>query len=363
MPVPVTAAPESGFSPQYLAVVQRYAAGDRGTAVAEITAWPDSRLKNETKVAAKLGTAAQRCSEAAPAERHTECSAAFLGGSWTSAALMLHTDAALGARETGRFLPLQESAALRLAGLVKYQPTGRLFVGTWFLAVAASVERRADWSGALWWAERGLHEIPETLDLYLVIASVEEILASLVPVRLPPSAFSDPDSRRLREQLSDSKDRRQHLERAQRAVLEVLREQPDRLDARLRLGRIAWQLGRAAEAHVSFEAVLAARPAPREAYLAHLFLGRLLEDEGRLQDAGRAYGAAIALDQRCQSARVALSHIYLQLGDAPSARRELATALGYAGRRKAPDQFWAYPWGPSIRSDALLAALRHRLSS
>jgi tetratricopeptide (TPR) repeat protein len=109
--------------------------------------------------------------------------------------------------------------------------------------------------------------------------------------------------------------------------------------------------------------VLARGPASRTGFLAHLFLGRIHEDAGRLDDAARSYEAALALDPHAQSARLALSHVRLRLGSPGVARREVEESVRDAGRRSQPDAYWLYPWGPSVGVEERLEALRQEASS
>jgi Tfp pilus assembly protein PilF len=135
------------------------------------------------------------------------------------------------------------------------------------------------------------------------------------------------------------------------------------VEARLRLGRVAARLGDTAMARSTLEEVLAREPPAETAFLAHLFLGRLDENAGRLPEAVRSYEAALALDTRSQSARLALSHVHLRLGDAALARAEVETALSDVGRRPELDWYWLYPWGPSVGAEDRLEALRREASS
>jgi cytochrome c-type biogenesis protein CcmH/NrfG len=108
--------------------------------------------------------------------------------------------------------------------------------------------------------------------------------------------------------------------------------------------------------------VLARSSARDTVFLAHLFLGRINEDAGRLDDAARAYEAALALHPRCQSARLALSHLLWRRGDAAGARREVEAALQPAGEGQHRDPFWQYPWGTGVGAEERLEALRREVS-
>jgi tetratricopeptide (TPR) repeat protein len=138
---------------------------------------------------------------------------------------------------------------------------------------------------------------------------------------------------------------------------------PSLLDARIRLGRVSWRLGQTAEARSMLEEVLTRGLDAKQVFLAHLFLGRIDEDARRFEDARAHYEAALDVDPRAQSARLALSHLRLRRGEAAGARAEVETALSSAGRRLQQDAFWVYPWGPAAGVTERLEALRREASS
>ena len=90
-------------------------------------------------------------------------------------------------------------------------------------------------------------------------------------------------------------------------------------------------------------------------YLAHLFLGRVHETEGRLEAAEEQYALAFALDP-AQSAAVPLSHLLQLKGESEEARAVLEGALREARGRTLPDFFWVYSFGPSTAHDRVARA-------
>ncbi len=207
--------------------------------------------------------------------------------------------------------------------------------------------------------------------MLLVLGSIEETVGAQASFRVTDEALIDPHTEndgevyntRGQSELLHRREVRRHLDRAQGALRSAAAADPSLLEPRLRLGRLAWRRGETAEARSALEDVLARKPDARTAFLAHLFLGRLDEDAGRLDDAARSYEAALALDPHSQSARLALSHVRLRGGDATGARADVETTVGSAGRRPQPDAFWLYPWGPSIGAEERLEALRREASS
>jgi len=329
---PAGLAAQSGvLSPAYESVVRRYAAGDRQGAVANLADWPEGRLRDEFTALRALVQASLACPGG--------CGAANV---WQripiEAALMLHSDAAQEVRGEGRLPRLHESAAVEIARLMKQDPSRRTFARRWYEAMAGLAQGENRWGEALEWAERGLEDYPDSAGMHLVLGSIEETLGARLGFRA-------------------------HLERAERALRSAVAADPSLVEARLRLGRVCWRLGETTEARSFLQDVLDRKPERETALLAHLFLGRLDEDAGRLDEATQAYEAALALDPSAQAARIALSHVRLRRGDTASARAEAETALGFSGYRLRQDPFWLYPWGPSVGVEERLEALRREASS
>jgi tetratricopeptide (TPR) repeat protein len=329
---PAGLAAQSGvLSPAYESVVRRYAAGDRQGAVANLADWPEGRLRDEFTALRALVQASLACPGG--------CGAANV---WQripiEAALMLHSDAAQEVRGEGRLPRLHESAAVEIARLMKQDPSRRTFARRWYEAMAGLAQGENRWGEALEWAERGLEDYPDSAGMHLVLGSIEETLGARLGFRA-------------------------HLERAERALRSAVAADPSLGEARLRLGRVCWRLGETTEARSFLQDVLDREPERETALLAHLFLGRLDEDAGRLDEATQAYEAALALDPSAQAARIALSHVRLRRGDTASARAEAETALGFSGYRLRQDPFWLYPWGPSVGVEERLEALRREASS
>ena len=329
---PAGLAAQSGvLSPAYESVVRRYAAGDRQGAVANLADWPEGRLRDDLTALRALVQASLACPGG--------CGAANV---WQripiEAALMLHSDAAQEVRGEGRLPRLHESAAVEIARLMKQDPSRRTFARRWYEAMAGLAQGENRWGEALEWAERGLEDYPDSAGMHLVLGSIEETLGARLGFRA-------------------------HLERAERALRSAVAADPSLGEARLRLGRVCWRLGETTEARSFLQDVLDRKPERETALLAHLFLGRLDEDAGRLDEATQAYEAALALDPSAQAARIALSHVRLRRGDTASARAEAETALGFSGYRLRQDPFWLYPWGPSVGVEERLEALRREASS
>jgi len=356
--VPSTGSDQSGVpvgvvSSAYAAAVERYASGARDAAIAAAAALSQRDLRESVEALRTLGRRARACQPCVDsvAWRRTP----------VPAALMLHTDASIAQRPDGASIQLHESLALELAQAMTDDPEWRGFARRWYRVMAELALGDTRWSDALTWAGRGLDAFPRTAELLLVEGAIGEGVSRELGSLSPGDVF-DPSSRQTQLNLGRGREARQRLERARRLLREAIAVDPSLHEARLRLGRVAWRLGDVDEARAALEAVLAQTRSRDTAFLAHLFRGRLDEDAGHLEDAVRSYESALALDASSQSARLALSHARLRLGDPAAARREVDAALAPAPRLVNLDPFWVYPWGPAVGVEERLAALRQEAS-
>ena len=329
-----------------------------------MSGWPGSRVREEMRALNALRQEAQACAE---------CTAK---GLWQRfplrTALMLHSDSAQRARRDGKPPRLQESAASSIARILKNDPSHRSFARRWYGAMAGLAQSENRWGEALDWVKQGLKDFPDAADLLLLLGSIDETRAALAPGGSDDAAPGtiaaelsrlEVEGREARARRREAREEGGRLKEARSALRSALGADPSLSEARLRLGRVAWRLGDTAEARSQLETVLAGTPEAATAFLAHLFLGRLDEDAGRLDEAAQAYEKALEMDPRCQSARLALSHVRFRQGDARAARAEVEAALAAAGRRLRPDAFWLYPWGPSAGVEQRLEALRREASA
>ena len=346
------------WSPGYQAAVLRYRTGAPDAAVSEVCAWPASRLRDEVNVLAALREKARRPDDPGALTRWQEVP--------VRAALMLHTDCSLTARGNGTACEPHETAAAEIAGMLRDDEVNRDFARRWYGVMAGLAGGGNRWRDALGWVEKGLRDFPGAAELLVTVGAIEEVHALQTSCSEPPPAqerLADSDVRRIRSEMLQRLEVQGYLEKARDALVAAIAANPSLCEAHLRLGRVAWRLGDAREARSELDRVLAGKSRPSEAFLAHLFLGRLDEDAGRLDEAARSYKAALALEVNSQSARLALSHLRLRRGDATTARAEAERALRPGGARLRPDPFWLYPWGPSVGVEDRLNALRREARS
>ena len=341
-------------SSAYAAAVERYVAGDRDGAVAAFAALSERELREQVAALRTLGRRARACGVCADTVAWRKAPLA--------AALMLHTDSSIAQRPHGATVPLHESLAAELAQAMADDPERRGFARRWYTAMAELAQGESRWDEALRWADRGLDAFPGSAELLHVEGSIEEGLSGELASGWTGDVF-DPSTRQTQLNLVRGRESRQRLERARSALRDAVAADPSLDPARLRLGLVAWRLGDARAARAAFETVLSQTRSRDTAFLAYLFRGRLDEDAGHFEDAARGYEAALSLDPGSQSARLALSHARLRLGDRAGARREVEAALALAPRGAQLDAFWIYPWGPAVGVEERLQALRLEASS
>lgn len=109
-------------------------------------------------------------------------------------------------------------------------------------------------------------------------------------------------------------------DRAREAYLEALIRDPEHADAHLNLGCLHHEDGKLADAETHYRAALRASPGDATA---RFDLAVLLDDAGRLDEARRAYEAALAADPACAEAHYNLARLCEHAGDEPGAVRHL----------------------------------------
>jgi HEAT repeat protein len=148
------------------------------------------------------------------------------------------------------------------------------------------------------------------------------------------------------------------LRQAERLFRQTLAEQPDLVEARIRLGRVLGLSGRHGEAVQELRRAIGAATEPLLLYYEHLFIGAELTALDRLDEARSSYERAAALFPLAQSPRLALSLLARRRHDLVKARQALDDVLAALEPDDRDDPWWRYHRAQGRTADARLAALR-----
>lgn len=241
-----------------------------------------------------------------------------------------------------------------LLGPAVLQPEGALFVARFATAFSLHLRSTLCFLTGRNWAEAGLKLAPQGATLYLADGLASETIGI--------TGFVEPTLRAVRDirgrQVSGYEvNRDKELSRAAEDFRKALVLNPQLVEARVRLGRLLWRLGRGREARESLqESVKGSNGALL--YLAHLFLGQCLEDDGDLPAAIDQYAAAVSLRPDSQVGAVALAHAYSLRGGAEKGREILDRGLSLSGTRRTVDPYWNYLMGAPDLAETLIEDLR-----
>lgn len=350
-------------SAEYQELVARYARGERAAAIAGLAQFPDAELERIAQTVEAATVAAERTKDAERGRTDAR-------GTITEppvplrAAVMLHFDLDLAERpestgtEQPRRCPGKQAAiAARYAGLLAGHDETRSYSRRFFAALAHSCQWDACLVEAQRWAREGLKLFPRDAELLLAVGSALEESATVW--NRAPTVESAAMSQHEREAAhAAAADRVQQYKQAQASFEDALAADEGLTQARLRLGRVRWRLGARAAAQAALETAVARSKDPRISHLSHLFLGRVYEDAGRLEQAVEQYRLSLSLDPSAQAAGVALSHALRRTGEATEAREVLRRALAWAGRRPTRDAYRDYLVLDAVGFREEFAALR-----
>jgi tetratricopeptide (TPR) repeat protein len=183
---------------------------------------------------------------------------------------------------------------------------------------------------------RAVALFPDDPEILLIAGALRETLAGarvqdgVRTARLPSGLSYDIDSDRT------------ELRRAEGLLRRSLAVDPDRVEARIRLGRVLGLLGRSEDAARELRAALRRAPEPLLEYFAALFLGREADTLGHRDEARRSYERAAALFPRAQSPRLALSELAMHHGDASVATAALDSMWRLSSVGQGEDPWWDY---------------------
>jgi tetratricopeptide (TPR) repeat protein len=320
---------------EYVEIVRQYARGERAAAVAALGAWSERDLARQLGAADEAARAAERCPSCPNS----------LESLPLKAAVMLHWDrdraeqpAPEGVEQPRRCPGPLAGLAGRYARVIARSAPQDEFPRRFFHMVVLSCQWDGCFEEADRWAGEAIEIYPRDADLLLARGSVREEAATIG--QFPPGDVLDRG--RASPEAAAAGLRREWFGRARRDFEDALRVDPKLVLARLRLGRVLWRLGQVDLAREQLQAALATSSTGVHAYLAHLFLGRVQQDGGSLDEAVAEYRLAVELHPGALAAGVALSSGLALQGDAEAARLALRQGMRGAGRRPERDPYWDY---------------------
>jgi len=343
----------------YWEVVDQYVKGDRNQALDLIGAWKEKDLDSVLDSIEGAAKVAAKCKACEAAQRFVTLplkAAIVLHAQRDRADRVAKVKGLDGAPDCSD--SVQGQAGERLLTSVVLQTGGEEFAARFTLAMALDFRAMFCFLRAARWAEAGLKLAPKDPALWVARGLTAETMG--VTGWAEPTPFSIYDPRRGSRQTvmrSSPIDKTHQLNTAREAFEKAVSIDPNQVEARVRLGRVLWRLGRLQEAKEWLGKGVVSKEVSIN-YLAHLFLGRCLEDSRDLAGAINEYKAALALQPDAQIGAVALSHVLALRGDTEGARQVLEPVLAYAGNHKTFDTYWTYLVGVPELSEALLEALR-----
>lgn len=352
----------------YLALVDQYRMGDRKSAVDNLATWADEDLTRALRGLQEAlwprasPTGRRPLGPEAPVSLDPDERKKPTPLEWFGMAMVLHADAARSdpsdpdrhlnaAEQLFALVADLERHGHRLTALPADARERTRFTGLWHnlagtIALASSAIPRAATHFEV--AQRYGHDEPGVL---IGAGSFHERLAGLV----------GPDEQRRDFPVAGpygQMSAEAHLQRAAACFERVLALNPATWEARLRLGRVVWQLGQTERARHEIARALESAPAPSAEYLTRMIAGAIAEQGGHMSDALLHYRRAHSLCGDCQSVAVALSHALARTGARAAAVQVIERMLDVPSVLRS-DPWWGYHMGQSHLLDELLEQLRN----
>ena len=248
------------------------------------------------------------------------------------AAVLLHTQVAI-MKSNERELATQEAHWTAARSICSHIGNNR-FRRLWLLALGYFHQNKLDEQSATVVLEMALREFPKDPEIFLALGTVHESLGDYLGRRALVSrpvgswtTMSSDEQQQFKSWRRFESDIRKHMKRAQAFYEKALDENPELIEAHLRLGRVLHNQGKDNDALRRFEWIHENAPESPLLGMAHLFAGRVHEQEDRIDEALEHYRAAVRAKEDWQLVYLALSHALRRSGDDTESRKVLERAL------------------------------------
>ena len=328
--VSLLAHPASAQTPEYAALIDRYASGDVAGAAAALAAWDRPRVQQALRAQANEAAA------------HLK------------AAAMLHTEAGFVASAPD--VPFHVDIAWRLLDRLQddrfgLEPGDRLFTARWHALAAIVHLAHLDARRARMVINRGLTIDRKNAEIRLVAGWMLEMQLRREQTNLRGRWNLESSGRFGSDIVAQHQTRMRELTQVYAGIVA---DHPDSFEARLRLGFVQLVNKSPDNARETLQPVAARSARGDLQYLAHLFLSGLEEQAGRLDEAAAHAEAAYALSPM-QSSLVALMRIETARGHTDRVQT-LGASFAARGDDVPPDLWNFYNMG--FTGGGLLSSLR-----
>jgi Flp pilus assembly protein TadD len=213
----------------------------------------------------------------------------------------------------------------------------RAFEKKWFLAVSHRLRDLHRYKSAWQLLEAAREKFPEDLEIRMEIAAVWE--------------------------MEGCHDEAELLDRAENEYRTILQIKPDHVEAHLRLARVLQLQGRLEEATREIKSILDHAYDARTELIAYILLGNIHNQRGEVAQEVESFRAAVEIDPHNQVAAVALSHALHRAGDLAGSQRVIERLLTPTDPKLSnPDEWWRFQLASSEHLDSLLEDMREELS-
>jgi tetratricopeptide (TPR) repeat protein len=223
-------------------------------------------------------------------------------------------------------------------------------VRLWYLASNAYMQSAEQLDP--WHVNRSVQLFPQDAETLFLAACAREMFSG-------PQIQSVLHSTTLPRQRFDLVgDEGEELRRAERLFRESLERDPDRTEARIRLGRVLVRRGRHQDAIGELRRATMATKNRLLLYYGNMFLGDAADGLGLTDEARQAYGRAGELFPLAQSPQVALSSMAARAGDRSGALAAIEPVLNGDQPQLGDDPWWSYYTSQARDLEGVLMALR-----